>query len=523
MLGELFWGQAYIFRYFSAPECFSAAIHRSCMPQHAARIWVPILLVLCAFSAPVAGRPLARFFPSIEHIADPSPFDSVQVRLLKSALPRTIVVSGSKGIDVYSANEPNPLVLLAANEKMTITTSGLRLFFTSGEARGIYAIRMNLRQPEGGHIQIELAEAQSKPTREHRYEGLLKLEVDPTRASTVKIVNQVAIEDYVTSVLASEFGFEELEASKAMAICVRTLSWRSLLQNGPDYELPDHDIWQVYHGIGPITRTAREATRLTEGQVLTYGGDLIEAVYHSSSGGITANHEEVWDAQLILPYLRGKNDPTDAISPYSDWTIELPKRELLEALSEDNEMKVTGIRVGTIGKDGRVQEIELLQSGGESRAIRSNAFRMTANRRFGKDKLRSTLFGMSSTDNAYIFKGKGYGHGVGLSQYGALELSRQGMLYNQILAHYFEGATVNVPQNPEALVAAGDGAVVPTSESLGLSMDTSAPRSASGAPTRSEPRPTPEVGPTSIAFEGQAPAPSRSRSAKRPARRKIGW
>ncbi len=497
------------------------------MPKHDARIWVPILLLLSAFAAPAGARPAITDVSGVEHIVDPSPFDSVHVRLMKSALPRTIVVSGSKGIDVYSANEPNPLLRLAANEKMTITTSGSRLFFTSGQAGGIYAIRMTLRQPEDGNIQVELAEAQSKPTREHRYEGILKLEVDPMRASTVKMVNQVAIEDYVTSVLASEFGFEEMEASKAMAICIRTLSWRSLLQNGPDYELPDHDIWQVYHGIGPITRTAREATRLTEGQVMTYGGDLIEAVYHSSSGGITANHEEVWDAQLILPYLRGKNDPTDAISPYTDWTIELPRRELLEALSEDNDMNVTGIRMGKIGDDRRVQEVQLVQSGGESRTIRSNAFRLTVNRRFGKDKLRSTLFELSSTDDAYIFKGKGYGHGVGLSQYGALELSRRGKLYNEILAHYFDGVTVNVPSNPDALVAAGDGAIVPTSESLGHSTAATSTHTTTGEPARSQPqsqpRSTPEVGPTSVAFEGQAPAPSPARTARKPARRKIGW
>ncbi len=490
------------------------------MPPLTARIPALVLLLLSLLSGTVHAISFTQSSPF--GMANPSPFDSVHVRLLKSAVPRTIVVSGSKGIDVFSANESNPLLRLAANEKMTITTSGSRLFFTSGQAGGIYAVRMTLRQPEDGNIQIELAEAQSKPTREHRYEGMFRLEVDPTRASTVKMVNQVAIEDYVTSVLASEFGFEELEASKAMAICVRTLSWRSLLQNGPDYELPDHDIWQVYHGIGPITRTAREATRLTEGQVLTYGGDLIEAVYHSSSGGVTANHEDVWDAALILPYLRGKNDPTDAISPYTDWTIELPKRELLEALSEDNEIKVTGIRVGTIGDDQRVQDIQLLQSGGEARTIRSNAFRLTVNRRFGKDKLRSTLFELDSTDDVYIFKGKGYGHGVGLSQYGALELSRQGKLYNEILAHYFDGAVVNVPSNPEDLVAAGDGAIVPTSESIGLSTDAT-PGPTSGPPTGSQPRSTPEIGPTSIPFEGQAPAPSSARSARKSARRKIGW
>ncbi|MEZ4698914.1 MAG: SpoIID/LytB domain-containing protein [Rhodothermales bacterium] len=466
------------------------------MPQLVARIWATSLLLAALVATPAT--------------AQPTPFDSVQVRLLKSALPRTIVVSGSQGLDLFSANEPNAIARLKPNEKLTITTSGSRLYFKLRDAGGIYAIRLRLIQPDDGELTIELAEAQSKPTRDHIYKGLMKVEVDPTRAATVKMVNQVAIEDYVESVLSSEFGFEELEASKAMAICIRTLSWRSLLQHGPEYELPDHDIWQVYHGVSPITRTAREATRRTEGQVMTYGGELIEAVYHSSSGGYTANHEEVWDAQLVLPYLRGKRDPYDAISPYSDWTIELPKKELLQALSEDNDMKVTGIRVDGIGRDRRVKNVLLLQSNGDPRSIRSNAFRLTVNRRFGKDKLRSTLFTVDSKADSYVFTGKGFGHGVGLSQYGALEMSKQGHLYNEILAYYFEGVTVGQPSGYEELVAGNAGnANVPTAQAMGF------PREESP----SKPEVVEEAPPIQIDFELPAPA----ESAKKTSRRRIGW
>ncbi len=436
----------------------------------------------------------------------PSPFDSVHVRLLKSAIPRTIVVSGSKAVQVFSAEGSRPIADLAPGEKLTITTSGSRLFFTHGDEGGIYALRLVLNQPDGGHLTVELAEAQSKPTRNHVYTGALFAEVDPMRAATIKLVNRVAIEDYVASVLASEFNFDELEASKAMAVCIRTLAWRSLLVNGPAYEMPDHDIWQVYHGVSPITRTAREATAQTRGQVLTHAGELVQAVYHSSSGGYTANHEEVWDATVPLPYLRGKRDPFDAISPYSEWSAELPRRELLQALSEDNDIEVTGFRIEGRGRDNRVKAIELLHDAGPPVVIRSNAFRLTANRRFGRDKLRSTLFEVQTTDDAYVVSGKGFGHGVGLSQYGALEMSRRGHLYSEIVGYYYEGVSIEAPLASDDLVASSDIPALPSAASL----------PAEAAPAASRPR-TAEPAAESVNTETQRPSRTRS------TRRRIGW
>jgi stage II sporulation protein D len=466
------------------------------MPSFAARF------ALCMMAAVAVVAPAS---------AQQAPFDSVQVRLLKSALPRTVIVSGSEGLRLYSSNGPAPIATLSPGQKLAITTSGSRLYLKPGEAGGgIYAVVLTIKQPAGGALTIELVEAQSKPNRDHIYRGQLRMEIDPTRASTLKMVNRVAIEDYVESVLASEFSFEDLESSKAMATCIRTLSWRSLLQHGPEYELPDHDIWQVYHGISPITRTAREATRATRGYVLTYAGDLIESVYHSSSGGHTANHEEVWDAELVLPYLRGKRDPFDDTSPYSAWSIDLPKKELLQALSEDNNLRVTGFRVKDTGSDRRVREIVLLSEGGTSTAIRSNAFRLTVNRRFGKDKLRSTLFELDANESSYLFKGKGYGHGVGLSQYGALEMARQGKRFDEILAYYFEGATVERPLSSDDLVAAGDDAIVPTATDLGFR------------------EPAAREGPSRGAREAPRAEPVRRSSSTRSrrtstTRRRIGW
>ena len=126
------------------------------------------------------------------------------------------------------------------------------------------------------------------------------------------------VEDYVAGVLAGEFNFNELEASKAMAVSIRTMAYRAQANyNGPHYAIPDNELWQVYAGTESITNTVEQAVAETQGEVLQYNGELAEAVYFASSGGHTANNEDVWNASNPQPYLRGKDDPYDYNSSQS--------------------------------------------------------------------------------------------------------------------------------------------------------------------------------------------------------------
>src|SRR5690606_23652204 len=154
---------------------------------------------------------------------------------------------------------------------------------------------------------------------------------------------------------------------------------------------------QVYRGSEGVTDLARRAARETEGLVLTYRGAPIEAVYFSSSGGITANNDDVWDANP-LPYLRGKEDPFDTSSPHQHWRAKLSRNELLDELSDRFGSRVSGFVIGQRSPDGRVARVELLLESGNRREISANAFRLAVTDRFGVHSVRSTLFDVRRED-----------------------------------------------------------------------------------------------------------------------------
>lgn len=267
------------------------------------------------------------------------------------------------------------------------------------------------------------------------YRGALEAAAD---GRTLRLVNEVVMEDYIASVVPSEYPFPELEGVKAQAVLVRTYALRSRGRFGT-HDVVDHVGSQVYHGADAETPTARRAAYETRGEVLTYGGELIEAVYFSSSGGHTTNNEGVWDGPP-RPYLRGRPDPYDAASPNFRWTESIERDRLLRILSRHYGFQVTDISIAATSPEGRATAIRL--HGARARTEQANRFRLTVNELVGRQLLRSTFFTLSRQGNRYVFAGRGFGHGVGMSQYGAREQARLGRSYHEILAFYFTGATL---------------------------------------------------------------------------------
>ncbi|MEM1117512.1 MAG: SpoIID/LytB domain-containing protein [Bacteroidota bacterium] len=252
----------------------------------------------------------------------------------------------------------------------------------------------------------------------------------------LEIVNVVPVEDYVASVVASEYPFTEPAGIEAQAVLARTYALRRA-GSRRTYDVDDHTGSQVYRGEGVVTARARRAALATAGEVLTYGGDLAEAPYFSSSGGHTANNEAVWRG-APLPYLRGVPDPTDADSPHHRWTASVPRDVVHQALSRHLGRRVTRLEIGQQSPNGRVVTVRLggggTASGGDVRTA-VNAVR-------GARTIRSTHFRIRSDGGRYVFEGRGFGHGVGMSQYGARGLARQGLSHRAILAHYFRGTSI---------------------------------------------------------------------------------
>ena len=364
---------------------------------------------------------------------------TIRVRLLSSHHPRTLTVEATGGaVALFAGDYQTPLYKLGPDEQVTISTGHEELDLQAGDGR-LHALSVRIKPEEGAAFTLQVTEG--KPLDQPvTYEG--SLHVQPVSGSEVlRLVNHVALEDYVASVLSSEYGLDDWEGTKAMAVAIRTYALRSSGKFGAAYDHVDQVLSQRYEGKRRITERSRRAARQTRGEVLTYDGELIEAVYFSSSGGHTADNEAVWEGNSV-PYLRGRDDPYDSVSPHSEWRQRLSRPRLLSMLSDYFETRIAGFYINDRSADGRVRSIILLRANGSERRIQSNRFRLIVNRHFGSMTLKSTYFEARRAGSEYVFEGKGFGHGVGLSQWGAHGQALQGRSYRDILSYYYTGVRI---------------------------------------------------------------------------------
>jgi stage II sporulation protein D len=251
------------------------------------------------------------------------------------------------------------------------------------------------------------------------------------------LINEIPIEEYVKSVVKAETGRDwEMEALKAQAVVSRTYALNKKEQNGQmNFDITSSVLHQVYDGDtrDEMVSAAVEATR---GEVLTYEGRLIEALFHSTCGGHTEDPAEVFGK--ALPYIR----PTEAkceLSPMAEWARRIPVSEIEEALGLED---IKGISVKSNTLTGRVKEIEIESAGGVS-VVKATDFR----RLMGWRKVPSTDFRLDFTGGSLELEGKGYGHGVGLCQWSALEMAKEGKSYREILSFYYPGTAIVIHGN----------------------------------------------------------------------------
>jgi stage II sporulation protein D len=363
--------------------------------------------------------------------------DTLRIRVLEQARPRQVEVYSPEGDLRLLVNDRVLGTLRAGETAAMLVREGTVHIRQQQGSLGAAVLHL---KPAGGHTFV-LKTTDDGRAVARTYSGSLEVFVDPQHPTVLQLVNHVALEEYVASVVATEYGLDDLEGSKAMAVLVRTYALNAHRKYGNTYDHVDHSLSQVYRGAERITPRSREATRLTEGEVLTFRDVLIEAVYSSSSGGHTASNEDVWNA-APRPYLRGRPDPYALQAPNAAWESRLPRPALLQVLGQHYGGRVTGFRIHDRSRDGRARTIALTLGTGATRTVNANDFRLVISRHFGAQRFKSTLFNMRLEGDTYVFSGKGFGHGVGLSQWGAHEMARQGHSYRDILAYYFQGVTL---------------------------------------------------------------------------------
>ena len=259
-----------------------------------------------------------------------------------------------------------------------------------------------------------------------------------------KKIEEMSVEDYLPAVLAGEMaGDWPLEALKAQAILARTFVMQFVTQKKSRYDgadiSTDIEEAQAYDASG-VNERIREAVRSTRGLVLNAGGEFPYAWFHAHSGGLTARAKEGLDYEKDEPgytqCVKGmEND--DAPADAANWDASFTPKEVLAAAKDAGVSvdELTSITVGQRGESGRATT--LLISGKE---VSAPAFRIA----IGSTKMRSCLLeSLRIEDGKVIMEGKGYGHGVGMSQWGAYAMAKEGSTAEEIVMHYFRGVTLD--------------------------------------------------------------------------------
>lgn len=315
----------------------------------------------------------------------------------------------------------------------------------------------------------------------------------------LSVINVVPLEDYVRGVLPYEMSNDwPLEALKAQAVCARTYAYMNLNRHTADgFDVCTTTECQVYKGAGLANGTTDRAVEETYGKYVWYGNQLAETFYFSSDGGATSDVTSIWNANVNMPYLKGVVDPYEAsvssqISQYT-WTKSLSKASIATTLQSKGYgcASIVDVSISELSDSGNPVTVTFLDSNGKKWSFGPEKVRIWfgfRSNRFGvegggtgasfyvneKGDTLSSIAGAYAVDGSgnvlqvpgtpYVitgtgteqptgassassgssvtFSGSGWGHNVGMSQWGANAMARQGMTYDSILTFYFTGVTI---------------------------------------------------------------------------------
>lgn len=266
------------------------------------------------------------------------------------------------------------------------------------------------------------------------YRGYFKIFVSKDKLYVINILN---IEDYLKSVVTSESPSSwPLETLKAQAIAARTYAlYQKLHREDWSYDVVDNEGDQAYNGIKNETKKGVRAVLETAGLVLTYRNRPILSFFTASTGWYIDDPKYIFGTGY--PYMRAKPDPYSAKEKMGRWTKKITLNEI------ESYLRRKGVNIGTIYSispykttpGGRVVKVKINHSGG-TKVLRT----YTTVRRAAK--LYDILFSIQQVGNSIVFKGGGFGHGVGYSQWGGKALGEAGKRFDEILNFYYEGSVI---------------------------------------------------------------------------------
>ncbi|MBI5966612.1 MAG: SpoIID/LytB domain-containing protein [Deltaproteobacteria bacterium] len=266
-----------------------------------------------------------------------------------------------------------------------------------------------------------------------------KLKIFPGQKRDLWVINELPLQEYLVGLINYEISSEWfLEVAKAQAVVARTYAtFQKRIRSGELYDVESGVNDQVYGGIDREDERSRRAVDETDGELLLYQGNPIFAVYHACCGGKTESPEYLWSGNF--PYLKGTHCSFCLDSPHFYWNYQVDRETLGKALKSVgfSGSVVWGIEVVERSPSGRVLQL-LIKDGKSLFQITGKELR----RVLGYDLLRSTNFVVQESGEDYLFSGLGWGHGIGMCQWGAKGMAEKGADYRGIIHYYYQKVEV---------------------------------------------------------------------------------
>jgi stage II sporulation protein D len=259
------------------------------------------------------------------------------------------------------------------------------------------------------------------------------------------IINVLPIDEYLMSVVPGEIPANwDKEALRAQAVAARTFTYYHIKTSHSKFSAYDLDATvatQVYRGIIDEKPQTTEAVKDTSGQIMVYEDKPILSYFHSTCGGKTIDDRYVWE-KSHLPYLQGITCGFCNDSTRYSWESKLHLAEIHAAMLKKYPAMGAIRAISFKKKDDRVVEVLINNSRGTIR-MNGNNFRLM----FSPEKIRSLYFTSKKDSDGLVLKGHGWGHGVGLCQWGARGMAMRGYSYREILSHYYMGVKIASVRN----------------------------------------------------------------------------
>jgi stage II sporulation protein D len=253
------------------------------------------------------------------------------------------------------------------------------------------------------------------------------------------LINRLGMETYLQGVVPREMSPSwDLEALKSQAVAARSYAlYLALKSQDKPYDVAATTASQVYGGADAGNERTRQAVSSTRGQILEYDDSPVLSYFHAHSGGMLEDSSQVWTT--AMPYYQVREDPVSQSFKPLDWEARISKVEVAKALKKNgfDVSSVSGIEPQEVSPSGRWSKVRILTDSGPV-VVRSNSLRIW----LGATKIKSTLCDVQDLGRELVLSGRGYGHGVGMSQWGAQGMASGGQGYRQVLQHYYPGTTI---------------------------------------------------------------------------------